>query len=55
MDNFWSKQILKALDNPDQLTEWEHGFVDSLADKEDGYTLSSKQKEILLRIGEGLG
>jgi len=45
-------QIIKeALDSPELLSEWEHEFIDSLADKPDNYELSEKQNSILNRIG----
>ena len=46
------QQIIKeALEYPHLLTEWEVDFIDSLADRDDDYELSSKQNEIVNRIG----
>ena len=50
MDRFYQRIILDALDNGHLLTEWEIGFIDDLAEKDNDYALSEKQKEILLRI-----
>ena len=48
------KFISDALDNPDRLTDWENGFIDDLADKDDDHELSEKQNEILNRISQKL-
>lgn len=46
-------QIIKdALDAEDKLTEWEWGFVNSLADLPGDTPLSEKQNEVLNRIGQ---
>ena len=50
MDRFYQRIILDALDNGHLLTEWEIGYIDDLAEKDNDYALSEKQKEILLRI-----
>lgn len=51
-NKFQIKLIKDALDNPEQLTEWEYDFINSLAEKDDDYKLSEKQNTILNRIGE---
>ncbi len=44
-------EIIKvALDYQDSLTDWEAEFINSLADKDDGYSLSEKQEQVLQRI-----
>ena len=48
MTGLEKKVILRALDQPDNLTEWENDFINNLADKEH-ITLSQKQSEILLQ------
>lgn len=47
--------IKDALDNEDLLSDWESGFINSLADNEDDYELSDKQNEILNRISQKVG
>lgn len=42
--------IKDALDQPEELTDWENEFINSLADRPDDYELSEKQNEILNRI-----
>jgi hypothetical protein len=42
--------IKEAQDNENMLSEWEHDFINSLADKDEDYTLSEKQNAVLLRI-----
>jgi DNA-binding transcriptional MerR regulator len=49
MNGYQIKQVKRALDNPEALTEWEYDFVQSLADREDR-ELSEKQNSILNRI-----
>ena len=46
--------ILEALERSQDLTEWEHEFIDSLADKDEVEDLSPNQIEVLIRIGEKL-
>lgn len=52
MNNWQKKQIQRALDNPDKLSEWEYDFVNSLADQDEAKVLSEKQNQILNRIAE---
>jgi len=52
MDNVQRRMISEAMDSPEKLTDWEVEFIDSLADKDDGYKLSPKQREILYRISK---
>jgi hypothetical protein len=51
MNGYQKKRIL-ALQDEEELTEWEQGFIDSLANHEEDYTLSPKQNTILNRIAE---
>ena len=55
MNRYQTKRILAALDCEDELTEWEYGFIESLADHDDDYELSEKQNEILNRIAQKTG
>ena len=50
MNRVQKRFILDALDQEYKLTEWEGGFINDLAEKEDDYELSDKQNEILNRI-----
>ena len=52
MNRVQKKFVLDALDNEEALSEWEHGFVQSLADLPDDRDLSAKQNEILNRISQ---
>ncbi len=54
MNGLQKKIVIRALDAGDELTEWEHEFVSSLADRGDDYELSQKQNSILNRIWEKL-
>lgn len=49
MTGLQKKIILKALDRPECLTEWEYDFIDSLADKADDAPLTPRQSEILVQ------
>lgn len=42
--------IKDALDQPENLSDWENNFISDLAEKPEGYELSEKQNEILNRI-----
>lgn len=42
--------IKAALDQPENLTEWEYDFINSLADEDEYYILSDKQDSMLSRI-----
>lgn len=42
--------INDALDQDDKLTEWEHQFINDIADLGEDIELSDKQNEILNRI-----
>lgn len=50
MNRVQKKFVLDALDAEEVLTEWEHQFINDLAEKPDSYELSDKQNEILNRI-----
>lgn len=52
MNGFQKKVILDALDDPEPLTDWEYDFVQSLAEKDDDYVLTSKQNEIVNKISQ---
>lgn len=48
-------QILKnAIDNPENLSEWEYEFIASIAEAPDDYELSRRQAAILNEIAEKL-
>lgn len=51
MDRIQISIIKQALDYEDLLSEWEAGFINSLAERENDYELSDKQNEVLNRIG----
>ncbi len=45
------KNIIKtALDQPENLTEWEYEFISSVAEEENDYELSDRQVRVLDRI-----
>ena len=46
------KFIKDALDNQNNLNEWECDFINSLAEKDDDYVLSEKQNSVLNRISQ---
>ena len=50
MDRFYNRIILDGLDHPELLSEWECGFIASLAEKDEDFELSDKQKEVLRKI-----
>ena len=50
MNGLQKKIIVRALDEAEQLTEWEYEFISDMADKPDDYELSEKQNHILNRI-----
>ena len=53
MNGVQRKFVLDALDQEHKLTEWEHQFVNDLADRDErspDKPLSDKQNEILNRI-----
>lgn len=53
MNRVQRKFILDALDQEDKLTEWEHQFINDLAERDErnpDMVLSDKQNEILNRI-----
>lgn len=52
MNGFQKSIIVQALDYPEPLSEWEYDFINSLADKDDDYELSSRQNEVLNRISQ---
>lgn len=48
-------QIVKeALDQPENLSEWELDFINDIAGKGNDYQLSEKQNKIVNRIGSKL-
>lgn len=52
MDKIQRRFICEAIDDPDNLSEWEYDFIQSLADKDDSHKLSEKQNSILNRISQ---
>jgi len=42
--------ISRALDDAEELSEWEYDFINSLAARDDDYTLSEAQNKVLNRI-----
>lgn len=42
--------IKDALDQPENLTDWENNFISDLAEKPEAYELSEKQNDTLNRI-----
>lgn len=52
MNSYQEKRVIEAMDNPEKLTDWENEFIDSLADKEEDYKLSTKQNAVLNRISQ---
>jgi hypothetical protein len=46
--------VLRAIDEPDNLSAWEFDFINSLAEMEH-VTLTKKQDDILVRIAHKLG
>ncbi len=54
MNGFQKKIVLRALDNLDELSEWEGEFISSLADRDEDYVVSEKQNKILNRIQQKL-
>ena len=55
MNGFQIKQIKRAMDAPEKLTDWEYDFVNSLAELDESKPLSEKQNKILNRIAEKVG
>jgi hypothetical protein len=54
MNRFQIKVITDAMDQPENLTDWECDFIDDLAEKGEDYELSDKQNAIINRIGQKL-
>lgn len=52
MNKFQQKIIKDAIDDPEPLSDWEHDFVQSIADRDDDYELTAKQSKIVNRIGQ---
>jgi len=52
MNRIQKKFINDAIDDPEPLSEWEHEFVNSLADRDNDYVLTDKQNTILNRISQ---
>jgi len=52
MNRVQKKFIADAIDDPEPLTDWEYDFIQSLAEKDDDYTLSEAQNRVLNRISE---
>ena len=50
MNQFHQKMTVKALDNLAQLTEWEHDFVNSIAEIPEERDLTEKQAHVLNKI-----
>ena len=55
MNGFQTKQIQRAQENPEKLTDWEYDFINSLAEMDEDQELSKKQNHILNRIAEKVG
>ena len=55
MNGYQVKRINEALDNLEHLNEWENGFINGLAAKDEDYEISDKQNHILNRISEKIG
>lgn len=54
MNRFQIKIVTDALDQPENLSDWESDFISNIADKGDDYELSDKQNAIINRIGQKL-
>jgi hypothetical protein len=54
MNGLQTKIISKALDNLEDLSEWENEFINQMAEKPPTYELSEKQNHQLNRIWEKL-
>jgi hypothetical protein len=57
MNRVQRRFVLDALDQEDKLTEWEHGYINDLAERDEknpDMVLSDKQNEILNRIQKKL-
>lgn len=54
MNGFQKKQIKRALDQPENLTDWEYDRMLEWAEYPDERELSEKQNKILNRIAEKL-
>jgi len=52
MNRIQQKFINDAIEDPRLLTEWEHDFIQSLADKDNDSDLTEKQNHILNRISQ---
>jgi hypothetical protein len=52
LGRFYIKIITDAIEDPSPLTDWEYDFIQSMAEKEAGDSLSEKQAKTLNRIGE---
>lgn len=52
MNKVQQRFVSDALDNEEKLSEWEIGFINSLADLPENVELSEKQNEILNRISQ---
>lgn len=50
MNRVQIKFIKDALDQPENMTDWEYDFINDIAEKGDDYVLSDKQNAILNRI-----
>ena len=47
MNRFQIKIVKDALDQPENLSDWESDFISDIADKGDDYELSEKQNSII--------
>jgi len=55
MNEYQRKRVIEAMDCASCLTEWEHDFIESLAERDEKYPdrpLTEKQNEILNRISQ---
>tara|TARA_Y100000310_G_C20654292_1_gene801197 strand:- start:684 stop:851 length:168 start_codon:yes stop_codon:yes gene_type:complete len=55
MNGFQIKQIKRAMDAPEKLTDWEYDFISSISGLDEERELSEKQNKILNRIAEKVG
>lgn len=50
MNRVQKRFVKDALDQPENLSEWENQFISDLAEKPDDYELSDKQNDVLNKI-----
>ncbi len=54
MNRIQKRFIKDAIDQPENLTDWENNFISDLAEKPDSYELSEKQNAVLNKISQKL-